>query len=77
MQLIEDGNYYFLIEILGRPKTFQWELAVISCGHIKWVNLLPRGISVKELVDNKTPMVKIPGADKLKSLLEQYKDNPR
>lgn len=83
MQLIEDGNYYILIDYLYEVKPYrkthcyQWEIAEINRGHIKFLNHKPLvSISVKELIDKKTPIVKIPDADKLRELLTQYKDNP-
>ena len=77
MQKIKDGNYYILVELLaksGFSGSKQWEIASVSGGHIRWLNLLPRNISLSDLIKNKTPMIEIPAPDKLKMLCENYQN---
>lgn len=69
MQLIEDGNYYIQLEITSTKVRF-WEIAGIRAGHIRWMQQYPSvpRLTIQELIDTKTPMIKIPAPEKLQVL---------
>ncbi len=76
-QPIKNGNYYILIEFHGHGFSGQkqWEIANIYNGHICWLQNTPKNISLKEIIDKKTPIIKIPEVNKLKEMHYVYEKN--
>lgn len=65
-QLIENGYYFILVEILVKPIPIkQWEMAKVYNGHLYFFNICYNTIKLKDLIIKETPFVKIPDAEKL------------